>query len=124
MIFSLKKLIFLLKLKFCLQAVFIPLNTCIRKGKDPEPDPYLWLVDPDPGGPKTCGSSGSPTLAKTRWKSRSDLVADGGRAAAPLDENGRLTDDPTTSLTPRGQVVRGNLQGKRSGSHGYVHCFR
>jgi hypothetical protein len=24
-------------------------------------DPYLWLMDPDPGGPKTCGS-GSPTL--------------------------------------------------------------
>ncbi len=23
---------------------------------DPEPDPYLWLMDPDPGGPKTCGS--------------------------------------------------------------------
>ncbi len=25
------------------------------KGKDPKPDPYLWLMDPDPGGPKTCG---------------------------------------------------------------------
>jgi hypothetical protein len=23
------------------------------------PDPYLWLVDPDPGSPKTCGSGGS-----------------------------------------------------------------
>jgi hypothetical protein len=40
----------------------------MRKGKDPEleldPDPYLWLMDPDPGGPKTCGScgSGSSTL--------------------------------------------------------------
>jgi hypothetical protein len=38
----------------------------MRKGKDPEPhpDPYLWLIDPDRGGPKTCGSrgSGSPTL--------------------------------------------------------------
>ncbi len=21
----------------------------MRKGKDPEPDPYLWLVDLDPG---------------------------------------------------------------------------
>ncbi len=29
----------------------------MRKGKDP--DPYLWLMDPDPGGPKTCGSRGS-----------------------------------------------------------------
>ncbi len=28
---------------------------------NPDPDPYLWLMDPDsdPGGPKTCGSSGS-----------------------------------------------------------------
>ncbi len=24
--------------------------------KVPEPDPYIWLMDPDPGGPKTCGS--------------------------------------------------------------------
>ncbi len=24
----------------------------MRKKK--EPDPYLWLMDPDPGGPKTC----------------------------------------------------------------------
>ncbi len=26
-----------------------------------DPDPYLWLMDqdPDPGGPKTCGSGGS-----------------------------------------------------------------
>jgi hypothetical protein len=33
----------------------------MRKGKDPEPDPdpYLRLIDLDPGGPKTCGSSGS-----------------------------------------------------------------
>jgi hypothetical protein len=33
---------------------FSPLNTVMRKGKDP--DPYLWLMDPDPGGPKTFGS--------------------------------------------------------------------
>ncbi len=35
----------------------------MRKGKDPvtDSDPYLWLMDPDPGGPKICGS-GSPTL--------------------------------------------------------------
>ncbi len=32
--------------------------------KNPDPDPYLWLVDPDPGGPKTCGS-GSGTLGKS-----------------------------------------------------------
>ncbi len=46
-----------------------PLNTFTRKRKDPEPerDPYLKLMDPDPGGPKTCGScgSGSPTLVHT-----------------------------------------------------------
>ncbi len=36
----------------------------MRKGKDPDPDPYLWLTDPDPWGPKTWGSGGSgwPTL--------------------------------------------------------------
>jgi hypothetical protein len=33
----------------------------MRKGKDPDPDPYLRLMDPDTGGPATCGS-GSPTL--------------------------------------------------------------
>jgi hypothetical protein len=27
----------------------------MRKGKDPEPDPYLRQLDPDPEGPKTCG---------------------------------------------------------------------
>ena len=50
---------------FC-RHYFSPLNTFMRKGKDtePEPDPHLWLMDPDPGGPKTCGS-GSPTLQKT-----------------------------------------------------------
>ncbi len=37
----------------------------MRKGKNPDPSP--WLIDPDPGGPKTCRScgSGSPTLWKT-----------------------------------------------------------
>ncbi len=54
-------------LKFCVKILFCrhyfsPLNTFMRKGKDPEPDP---------GGPKTCGScgsgsgSGSPTLLQT-----------------------------------------------------------
>jgi hypothetical protein len=45
----------------------------MRKGKDPEPDPdpYLSLMDPDREGQKTygsCGSgyeSGSPTLVST-----------------------------------------------------------
>ncbi len=53
----------------------------MRKGKDPEPDPYLWLMDP--GGPKTCGS-GSPTLPigtrrrnikqKIKWTGQLTLV--------------------------------------------------
>jgi hypothetical protein len=34
----------------------------MRKVKEPEPDPYLLLMDPDPGGLTTCGSR-SPTLA-------------------------------------------------------------
>jgi hypothetical protein len=40
----------------------------MRKGKDPEPEPdlepNLLLMDPDPGSPKTFGSCGfgSPTL--------------------------------------------------------------
>jgi hypothetical protein len=30
-----------------------------------DPDPHLWLVDPDPGGPKTRGSGfGSATLLR------------------------------------------------------------
>jgi hypothetical protein len=33
----------------------------VRKWKDPDPDPYLWLMYPGPGGPKTFGS-GFPTL--------------------------------------------------------------
>ncbi len=35
----------------------------MRKGKDPEPDtdPYLRPMDPDPGGPNISGS-GSPTM--------------------------------------------------------------
>ena len=59
-------------LKFCVKILFCgqyfsPLITCMWKGKDPEPDPYLWLMDPNPdsGGPKTCESgsvSGSPIL--------------------------------------------------------------
>jgi hypothetical protein len=49
------------KMIFCKQYF----NTFMRKGKDPEPDPYLLLMDLDPKGPKTCRScgsrSGSPT---------------------------------------------------------------
>ncbi len=57
--------------KFCVKILFCwyyfsLLHTFMRKKMDPDPDPYVWLMDPDtdPGGPKTCGScgSGSPTL--------------------------------------------------------------
>ncbi len=51
-----KKFNFLLKLwvkiLFC-RHYFSPLNTSMRKGKDPDPDPYyLRLMDPEPGGQK------------------------------------------------------------------------
>jgi hypothetical protein len=51
--FQFKKFDFLLK--FCVKILFgkhyfSPLNTFVRKGKDP--DPGLWLMDPDLGGPK------------------------------------------------------------------------
>jgi hypothetical protein len=43
---------FWVKIFFC-KHYFSPLNTYMRKGKDPdlEPDPYLWIMDPHPGGP-------------------------------------------------------------------------
>ncbi len=58
---------FCVKILFC-KHYFSPLNTFMRKGKDldPDPDPYLWLMDPE--GPKICRSgtgSGSPTLIET-----------------------------------------------------------
>ncbi len=34
------------------------------------PDPYLWLMDPDPGGPKTYGSCGSGS-ATLYWEGES-----------------------------------------------------
>ncbi len=58
-----------IKILFC-KHYFSPLNTFMRKGKDP--DLFLWLIrliNPDPGGPKTCRSRGSgsgfPTLTVT-----------------------------------------------------------
>jgi hypothetical protein len=50
---------FWVKLLFC-RHYFSPLNTFMRKRKDPEPDlepdPYLWLMNPDAGDQKTWGS--------------------------------------------------------------------
>ncbi len=36
---------FYVKILLC-RHYFSPLNTSTKKGKDPEPDPYLWLMDP------------------------------------------------------------------------------
>ncbi len=44
-------------LKTAGRKVFLTIFACWSK--DPDPDPYLWLMDPYPGGPKTCGSGGS-----------------------------------------------------------------
>ncbi len=46
------------------------MNTFMKKGKVPDPDPYLRLMDPDPAGHKTCGSgsgSGSLTLGIAKY---------------------------------------------------------
>jgi hypothetical protein len=48
---------------------------------DPDPDPYLWLVDPEPEGSKTCGSRGSGTLAYLNLEPH-DVTA-GGSAHQP-----------------------------------------
>ncbi len=54
-----------IKILFC-KHYFSPLDTFMRKGKDPEPDPdpYFGLMDPDQGGPKTCGSGSATLLAR------------------------------------------------------------
>ncbi len=39
--------------------VFLIIFARWRKAQDPEPALYLWLTDPDTGGPKTYGSYGS-----------------------------------------------------------------
>ncbi len=67
-------LTFCVKILFC-RHYFRPPNNFMRKGNDLEPDPdlYLWLIDPNLGGPKTCRSRGSgsesksPTLSATIW---------------------------------------------------------
>ncbi len=94
-IFSLKNLIFsqnfVLKSLFC-KHYFSRLNTFMKKGKDLEPDAYIWPMDPDPdpGGSKTW-RIGSPTLIKRitldQWvmqgEGRSDEAWDGGERWIP-----------------------------------------
>jgi hypothetical protein len=99
--FSLKSTDF--KNKFCVTILFCKhffslLNTFIRKEKDP--DPYLWLTEPDPGGPKTCWSreSGSasptplPSLNSTQVETRLPYV---GCTGYPLKMTNPM---PHTSL--------------------------
>ncbi len=54
----------------------------MRKGKDPDPepdlDPYFWLMDPDLGGPKTCGS----------WAGWSKLATPS--LMSPINDNWRM----------------------------------
>jgi hypothetical protein len=48
----------------------------MRKGKDPDPDPYLCVTDPNPWGPKTCGfRSGSPRQNKAAEKNEKNEAA-------------------------------------------------
>ncbi len=54
-IFGLKNLIFAKIVKILFYKHYF---------SEPDPDPYLWQVDPDPRGPKTCGS-GSTTLIRS-----------------------------------------------------------
>ncbi len=90
-------LIFWVKTLFC-RHYFRPLNTFLRKGKDP--DPHLWLMDPDPGGPKTCGScgSGSPTLEKR--VSKVVFVSVGNTLACRHRASQRRQDPPPPCCLP------------------------
>ncbi len=63
----LHSLIYCLKDNFCVKILFCkhyfsPLNTFMRKGKDPHPDPYLWPTDSDQGDPKTSRSVSPNTV--------------------------------------------------------------
>jgi hypothetical protein len=77
---SVLKIEFLLTfcVKILCQTFFQSAQHIYAEGKDPDPDPDLRLVDPNPGGPKTCGScrsgSGSPTLLEVVHVS--DLVSE------------------------------------------------
>ncbi len=96
---------------------FTPRNTFMGKRKEPEPDPYLWLVDLDPGGPKTCGSW-SPTMVISIlcqfhtvqytvpcYQARCDVCAlrvwPVGRALAPACNGLCLLTKPISCLCPQ-----------------------
>ncbi len=72
-------------LKFCVKILFCkhyfsPLNTFMRKGKDPDPESDLWLTDPDPGGPKHwmqiyCSVGNVCTYSTTNvWRGQSKYI--------------------------------------------------
>ncbi len=52
--------------------VFIFIFCLMIEGWYKDPDQYLWLMDPDPGGPQTCGS-GHETLHATEWRQLGSL---------------------------------------------------
>jgi hypothetical protein len=76
---------------YFIKHYFGPLTTFMGKWKDlePDPDPYLCLMDPDPGGPKTCGSgtgSGSPKNGYL-WSSLDER----GAQSAPVCHSGQAS---------------------------------
>ncbi len=86
----------------------------MRKGKDPEPDPYIWLMDPDPGGPKI-------RIPKTAWRGGSSPGR--GRQSAGWTARGRgprtppcrHPAQPSSSLGgPPGQTVEPRVGRKNS----------
>jgi hypothetical protein len=59
----------------------------MRKGKDPEPDPYLSLTNPD--GPKTCGSPAlHSSIQRFRAENRHKI-----RCGNYLDKEKRFPDE-------------------------------
>jgi len=119
-IFSQKRIKFFLKLcvkiLFC-RHYFSPLNTSMRKGKDPEPDsvPYLWLMDPDPGGPKTSGSCGSGSGFLSRPTTREKNYQAKRSPPFPQPTWAKTTNCPPTvqsTLQYVSQIVRKKIKTK------------
>ncbi len=72
--FKTVKICLMIKTKFFSKKIFVLFQSTQHfygKGKypDPHPDPYLWLTDPDPGGPKTSGS-GTLIFSPYRYRYR------------------------------------------------------
>jgi hypothetical protein len=75
----------------------------MRKGKDPEPDPYLRLMDPnpDPGGPNTfpftCGKGERILVSSEKHRSNSSNAILLSQVLCQLIKNLLLS---SLSLTP------------------------